>query len=60
MGSFGEVSLKLVSRLERIVHTIRNHDTILSLNGFVRNGFGEINGEQHRVHLPPNRVERSL
>ena len=37
--------------------TVRNHDRIFALYGLIGHGSGQINGQKHRVFLPPGRVE---
>ena len=44
----------------KAIHTICDDDTVLALDSLVRNGFGKIDGEEHRVHLPADWVERSF
>lgn len=40
--------------------TVCDYYAIFALNGFVCDGFGQIDGEKDRVHLPPNGIERSF
>lgn len=49
-----------LSMVSKCLHTVCDHNTIFALNGFVRDGFCEINGEQHRVHLSSYRIERGF
>ena len=40
--------------------TVGDNDAVFSLNGFIGNGFGEIDGEEDRVHLATNWVKWSF
>jgi hypothetical protein len=40
--------------------TVRNDDRVFPLDRLVSNSFGQVDSQQHRVHLPADRVERSL
>lgn len=41
-------------------HTVRDDDGIITLDGFVCHGFGEVYSKQDRVHLAAQRVEGRL
>jgi hypothetical protein len=43
-----------------ISHTVRNDDRVFPLDRLVSNGFGQVDSKEDRVHLPANRIERSL
>lgn len=60
MGSMLDVKLgvlvpDLVGVLGR--RTVGYNDRISTLNGFVGDGFGEVNGKEGRVHLATDGVE---
>jgi hypothetical protein len=38
--------------------TVGYDDRVSTLNGFIGDGFGEVNGKEGRVHLATNGVER--
>ena len=40
--------------------TIRDHDAILPLNGFIGHSLGQIDGEEDGIHLTANGVEWSF
>ena len=38
--------------------TVRDNDAVFPIDGFVGHGLGEIDGQEDRVHLPANGIER--
>lgn len=58
MGS--EVDQLLTTEPSERWRTVCDYHTVFALNGFVCNGFGQVDGEKDRVHLPPNGIERSF
>lgn len=40
--------------------TISYDDRVVAFNGFVRDGFGQVDGKEDRVHLSAERVEGSF
>ena len=60
MGSMLDVKLGVLVPSRSDVsgrRTVGYDDGISTLNGFIGDGFGEVNGKEGRIHLATNRIE---
>lgn len=58
MGS--EVDQLPTTEASEIWPTVCDYHAVFALDGFICNGFGQVDGEKDRVHLAPNGIERSF